>query len=36
MLSLAKLRGLRPKAVVLDTWYARLNNLKAIRSYGWT
>ena len=36
MLSLAKLRGLKPKAVVLDTWYARLNNLKAIHSHGWT
>ena len=35
MLSLAKPRGLKPKAVVMDTQYASLNNLKAIRSHGW-
>ncbi len=32
---LAKPRGLNPKAVVLDSWYASLNNLKAIRFHGW-
>ena len=36
MLSLAKARGLKPKTVALDTWYASLNNLKTIRSHDWT
>lgn len=35
MLSLAKSRGLTPDAVVMDTWYSSLKNLKAIRSHGW-
>jgi|TARA_Y100000310_G_C20528802_1_gene737421 hypothetical protein len=35
MLSLAKKRGLNPSAVLMDTWYSSLNNLKAIRSHGW-
>lgn len=35
MLSLAKSRGLEPDAVVVDTWYSSLDNLKAIRSHGW-
>lgn len=35
MLSLAKSRGLEPDAVVMDTWYSSLDNLKAIRSHGW-
>ncbi|STX81229.1 transposase [Legionella busanensis] len=35
MLSLAKSRGLTPQAVVMDAWYSSLDNLKAIRSYGW-
>ncbi len=35
MLKLAKARGIRPHAVVMDTWYSSLDNLKAIRSHGW-
>lgn len=35
MLKLAKDRGIKPEAVVMDAWYASLDNLKAIRSYGW-
>lgn len=35
MLKLAKDRGLTPDAVVMDTWYSSLDNLKAIRSHGW-
>ena len=35
MLSLAKKRGLKPSAVVMDAWYSSLDNLKAIRSHGW-
>lgn len=35
MLKLAKDRGLEPEAVVMDTWYSSLDNLKAIRSHGW-
>lgn len=35
MLSLAKKRGLNPSAVVMDTWYSSLKNLKAIRDHGW-
>jgi hypothetical protein len=35
MLSLAKARGLMPEAVVIDTWYSSLKNLKAIRDHGW-
>lgn len=34
MLSLAKERGVLPKAVVADTWYSSLNNLKFIRDNG--
>ena len=33
MFSLAKTRGLKPKAVVMDTWNASLSNLKAISSH---
>ena len=33
MLSIALKRGLRPYAVVVDTWYSSLDNLKAIRSH---
>ena len=36
MLSLAKQRGLKPSAVVMDAWYASLKNLKAISEHGWT
>jgi len=35
LLSSAKRRGLEPEAVVMDTWYSSLDNLKAIRSHGW-
>ena len=35
MLSLAKKRGLKPSAVVMDAWYSSLKNLKAIRDHGW-
>lgn len=36
MLSLAKSRGMNPSAVVMDSWYSSLDNLKAIRDHGWT
>lgn len=36
MLSLAKKRGLNPDAVVMDSWYSSLQNLKSIRDHGWT
>lgn len=36
MLSLSKTRGLNPDAVVMDSWYSSLKNLKAIRDHGWT
>lgn len=35
MLSLAKSRGITPKAVVFDAWYGSLKNLKAVRDHGW-
>ena len=35
MLSLAKKRGLNPQAVLFDTWYSSLKNLKAVREHGW-
>jgi hypothetical protein len=35
MLKLAKTRGIKPTAVVMDSWYSSLDNLKAIRSRGW-
>lgn len=35
MLKLAQSRGLRPDAVVMDTWYSSLDNLKALRSMNW-
>ena len=35
MLSSAKARGLHPDMVIADSWYASLDNLKAIRSHGW-
>lgn len=36
MLKLAKDRGITPEAVVMDAWYSSLDNLKSIRSHGWT
>jgi len=35
VLKLAKQRGLKPDAVVMDTWYSSLKNLKMIRDIGW-
>ncbi|OJW72227.1 MAG: transposase [Candidatus Amoebophilus sp. 36-38] len=35
MLKLAKSRGLNPDAVVMDSWYSSLKNLKTIRNHGW-
>ena len=35
MLEAAKARGFAPGFVLFDSWYASLENLKAIRSYGW-
>ncbi len=35
MLSLAKMRGITPDAVVMDAWYSSLKNLKTIRDHGW-
>jgi hypothetical protein len=35
MLKLAKDRGIKPEAVVMDAWYSSLDNLKSIRSHGW-
>ena len=35
MLSLAKSRGFKPDAIVMDSWYSSLDNLKAIRDHGW-
>lgn len=35
MLGLAKQRGLTPQAVVADSWFSSLNNVKLIRDLGW-
>ena len=35
MLATAQARGFTPEAVVFDSWYASLENLKAIRGYAW-
>ena len=35
MLKMAKNRGICPDAVVTDSWYSSLKNLKTIRSMGW-
>lgn len=35
MLESAKERGFRPRHVLFDSWYSSLDNLKAIRGYGW-
>ena len=35
MLLQAKQRGVKPDAVVADSWYSSLNNLKLIRELGW-
>lgn len=36
MLGVANNRGIKPEAVVADSWYGSLNNLKFIRDLGWT
>lgn len=37
MLALAKHRGLEPKAVIIDSWYAAVDTLRLINhDYGWT
>jgi hypothetical protein len=35
LLQAAHGRGFRPRCVVFDGWYASLENLKALRGYGW-
>jgi putative transposase len=36
MLDAAKLRGFQPRAVLFDSWYSGLENLKRVRGHGWT
>jgi putative transposase len=36
LLKAAHDRGLRPKAVLFDGWYASVENLKRVRNLGWT
>jgi putative transposase len=36
LVNAAKLRGFQPRAVLFDSWYASLENLKLIRDHGWT
>ena len=36
MVASAHERGFQPALVAFDSWYASLENLKAIRGYGWT
>lgn len=36
MLDEAKARGFAPRCVAFDSWYASLENLKAVRGHGWT
>jgi len=35
MLAMAAARGFAPACVVFDSWYASLENLKALRGHGW-
>ena len=35
MLDAAKARGFAPECVAFDSWYASLENLKAVRGHGW-
>ena len=35
MLAEAKNWGFNPEFILFDTWYAGLDNLKLIRSFGW-
>lgn len=32
----AKARGFKPQAMLFDSWYSSLANLKQVRDYGWT
>jgi putative transposase len=36
LLRAAKARGLRPKRVCFDSWYASVDNLKLVRELGWS
>jgi putative transposase len=36
LLAVAHARGFRPRCVCFDAWYSGKDNLKAVRSYGWT
>ena len=36
MLQEARARDFAPRCVTFDSWYSGLENLKAVRSYGWT
>lgn len=36
MLNVCHKRGFNPKAVLMDSWYSGVDNLKAIDSFGWT
>jgi hypothetical protein len=36
LMSLAKKRGVEPEAVVADSWYSSLDNVKHIRDLGWS
>ena len=35
LLNTAKLRGFCPKAVLFESWYSSLDNLKLVREHGW-
>lgn len=35
MINTAKERGFSPKAVLFDSWYSSLDNLKLVRDHGW-
>jgi putative transposase len=36
LIAAAKRRGFRPRAVLFDSWYSSLDNLKQVRTCGWT
>ena len=36
LLTVAHARGFRPRAVLFDGWYARVENLQKVRAFGWT
>lgn len=36
MLDAAKRRGFRPRALLFDSWYSSLENLKRVREHSWT